>query len=156
MVKEYQSNPSVIAFDLRNEIRRTPAYVPTWGDGSNLTDWHKASTIAGNLILSLNPNLLIIVEGLDFATNLTLLGRIPVNLMVPNKLIYSGHLYSWTWPVNWTKMTYEEFQTTLYTVQTFVRDKGIPFWMGEFGTNEDSIYWYVILRRTILTGLIGR
>jgi endoglucanase len=145
-VKEFQPNPSVVGFDLRNEIRKTPSHLPTWGDGNNLTDWHRAATIAGNYIHSINPNLLIIVEGLDFATNLTLLGRIPVNLKTANKLIYSGHLYSWTWPVNWSKTSYEEFYATLHEVQTFVREKGIPFWMGEFGTNEDSVYWKYLIR----------
>lgn len=146
LVKEYASFPNVIAFDLRNEIRKTPQHIPTWGDGNNLTDWHRAATIAGNYIHSINPNLLIIVEGLDYATNLTLLGRILVNLKVPNKLVYSGHLYSWTWPVDWNSLSYEQFKVSLYEVQTFVRAKGIPFWMGEFGTNTDSVYWKYLVR----------
>lgn len=121
MLKEYISIPGVIGYDLRNEIRKTPNHTPTWGDGNTLTDWHRAATIAGNYIHSIDPKQLIIVEGLDFATNLLPFGTVPVALKVPNKLIYSGHLYSWTWPLDWSKATYSEFEAMLHRLQTFVR-----------------------------------
>lgn len=78
LTKDFINQQHIIGFDLRNEIRKTPSHVPTWGDSNVLTDWHRASTIAGNLILSSNPNLLIIIEGLNFATDLVPLGKVKV------------------------------------------------------------------------------
>jgi endoglucanase len=116
-------------------------YTPTWGTNDTLTDWHRAATIGGNTVLSNNPNLLIIVEGLNYATDLTKLTAPLVSLSVPNKLVYSGHVYSWTWGVDWNTFTYDQYKTRMNATQTFVRSKGIPFWLGEFGTNTQDKYW---------------
>ena len=40
--------------DIRNEIRYSNDVTPTWGTGSDETDWHKAATEAGNEILKIN------------------------------------------------------------------------------------------------------
>ncbi len=57
----YRDNPAVIAFDLHNE----PHGAATWGDGSMTTDWRAAAARAGDAILAVNPDVLIIVEGVE-------------------------------------------------------------------------------------------
>jgi hypothetical protein len=37
------------------------------------------------------------VGGLDYQTDLTPVLKFPIKLPVPNKLIYTGHLYHWSW-----------------------------------------------------------
>jgi hypothetical protein len=37
------------------------------------------------------------VGGLDYQTDLTPVLKFPIKLSVPNKLVYTGHLYHWSW-----------------------------------------------------------
>ena len=41
----------MVAFDLRNEIRKSPNYSPTWGDDVVETDWRRASILGSNVVL---------------------------------------------------------------------------------------------------------
>jgi len=87
----------VIGADLANEPRG-PA---TWGDGNPRTDWRLAAERAGNAILAVNPDWLIIVEGIEqyhgdyywWGGNLEGAGQFPVKLAKPDKLVYSAHDY---------------------------------------------------------------
>lgn len=96
LTQRYKNNPRVIGMDLRNQIRKSHMGSPTWGDNSK-TDWKKAAQTVGNKILSVAPHWLIIVGGLTYQLDLTGVFQHPVKLNVPNKLIYSGHFYSFSW-----------------------------------------------------------
>ncbi|MBJ8192122.1 cellulase family glycosylhydrolase, partial [Bacillus cereus] len=72
--------------------------------GNASTDWRLAAQRAGNAILSVNPNWLILVEGVDhnvqgnnsqywWGGNLTGVANYPVVLDVPNRVVYSPHDY---------------------------------------------------------------
>lgn len=97
LADHYRDNPSVIGADLHNE----PHGSASWGTGDQSTDWQKAAERTGNAILEVNPNWLIIVEGIEFYQNKNywwggnLMGvkNDPVVLNVPNKLVYSPHDY---------------------------------------------------------------
>ncbi len=118
----YRGNDTVIGFDLRNEPHTAGpgpwnlhAYLhqgATWGpyDGKSnpATDWRAAAERAGNAILAINPDVLIVVEGITLypeagspngvATSwwggiLTPALQYPVVLQVPGKLVYSVHDY---------------------------------------------------------------
>ncbi|MCL5961644.1 MAG: cellulase family glycosylhydrolase [Chloroflexi bacterium] len=70
LAARYNGNSTVIGFDLRNEPHTPPdgaAQGPgsDWGSGNIATDWHLAAQRAGNAILAVNPNLLILVEGIS-------------------------------------------------------------------------------------------
>jgi aryl-phospho-beta-D-glucosidase BglC (GH1 family) len=111
LAQRYKDNPYVMAADLRNEVRpQRGRFIPlpqnpNWGRG-NRKDWHKAATKAGNEIHSVNPNLLIVVEGINAQTRfftklkfphlLPVIKR-PVALKQPNKLVYEVHNYSFSW-----------------------------------------------------------
>ena len=69
---------------------------PTWGDGSKF-DWKKAAQRAGNRIHKIAPHWLIIIGGLNYQTDLTCIDKNPIKLNKQHKLVYSGHLYSWSW-----------------------------------------------------------
>ena len=59
------------------------------------TDFAAMYTTVGNLIHEINPNLLIICEGLNYAGDLTGVASHQVKLAEPNKVVYSMHDYSW-------------------------------------------------------------
>jgi endoglucanase len=100
--ERYANNKRVVAVDLRNEIRSTPQYDPTWGDGNVLTDWRRAAILAAKEIQSVTPDVLIMIGGLNFQLDLTGIKFAPIGpheLKVQNKLVYTGHFYGFSWPI---------------------------------------------------------
>jgi endoglucanase len=132
IVRRYASQHNVIGVDLRNEPRHTA----TWG-GSSSTDWHAAAQRGGNAVLNVNSNLLIFVEGIAFASNLSGASTLPIKLNIPNRVVYSAHDYA-----------FENSGLTGYNdwVNRIARRWGYlvtgndpqPFWLGEFGTCNTS------------------
>lgn len=96
LAQHYANNPTVIGGDLANE----PHGPADWGKG-DANDWRLAAQRAGNAILAVNPNWLIIVEGVENAKsgsdwwggNLSSAGDFPVQLNVANRVVYSPHDY---------------------------------------------------------------
>ncbi|MEH1911404.1 cellulase family glycosylhydrolase [Nostoc sp.] len=97
----YKNQANVIGADLKNE----PHGKASWGDNNINTDWRLAAERAGNAILSVNPNWLIVVEGVEknvpgqkllqhwYGGNLEGVNHYPVRLSSSNKLVYSPHEY---------------------------------------------------------------
>jgi endoglucanase len=99
LVERYKQVKYVVGIDLRNELRSTVVHdqhlSPTWGDGSNATDWHAAAERCANALLSINADLLMIVEGLQYSADLTGVATHPIQLTVPDRVVYEAHDYSW-------------------------------------------------------------
>jgi endoglucanase len=112
LTARYAHSPAVIGMDLRNEPHFAYNNGACWtGDtfpstaGCPKTDaahnWPAAAERAGNVILSINPRLLIFVEGTDeynsiftwFGGSLNGVGQFPVALRIPHKVVYSAHDY---------------------------------------------------------------
>ncbi|MEH2438176.1 MAG: cellulase family glycosylhydrolase [Nostoc sp.] len=97
----YKNQTNVIGADLKNE----PHGKASWGDNNISTDWRLAAERAGNAILGVNPNWLIVVEGVEknvpgqklpqhwYGGNLEGVKNYPVRLSLSNKLVYSPHEY---------------------------------------------------------------
>jgi len=142
MASRYAGNPAVVGIDLHNE----PHDPACWGCGDTATDWRLAAQRAGNAVLSVNPNLLIFVEGVQtfngvsgwWGGNLMGVAQYPVQLSVAGRVVYSAHDYatsvaqqSWfsdpAFPNNmpgiWDKYWGYIFKQNI-----------APVWVGEFGT----------------------
>lgn len=97
MAERYRGNSTVIGFDLDNE----PHGEASWASGNAATDWNAAAERCGNAILEVNPDALIIVEGVEkvgsdgywWGGNLTGVRNQPITLSKPDKLVYSAHEY---------------------------------------------------------------
>jgi endoglucanase len=146
LATHYKGNATVIGMDLHNE----PHDPATWGDGNMMTDWRLAAERAGNAILTVNPQLLIIVEGVQtvdtsnywWGGNLRAAGDHPVRLSVRDRLVYSPHDYpqsvhdqSWfgdsSYPSNLPRVWHDAWG--------YLADEGIaPIWIGEFGTKNQT------------------
>jgi endoglucanase len=140
IVKRYASNPLVAAVDVKNEPR--PATVggkvmnPTWGPGDE-TDFGTMYSTIGNVIHGLNPHLLIICEGLGYATDLSGVASHPVRLTQANKVVYSMHDYSWFHAQGQTQAAYAE---AIDKAGGYVLGEKIaPLWIGEFGDSVGSL-----------------
>lgn len=104
LAQHYLGNPTVVGVDLHNEPHSLPdGSGACWGCGDTPRDWRLAAERADNAILSVNPDLLIIVEGVDcvpdtdgpecgwWGGNLSGAAQYPVRLSEPDKLVYSAH-----------------------------------------------------------------
>ncbi len=144
LAQHYRGNDTVIGADLDNE----PHSPATWGDGNPSTDWRLAAEQAGNAILAVNPQWLIIVEGIDvfqgdsywWGGNLEGAAQYPVRLSEPNKLVYSPHDYGPSvYLEQWFKVSNPADLThTLPAIWEkhwgYLQKNGIaPLFMGEFG-----------------------
>lgn len=97
LAKRYAGDAAVIGADLFNEPKRTA----TWGEGKPETDWNKAAERCANAIHEVNPDWLIVVQGVSrhggestwWGGNLAGVEDFPVVLANPDKLVYSPHDY---------------------------------------------------------------
>ncbi len=97
----YKNQANVIGADLKNE----PHGIASWGTNKILTDWRLAAQRAGNAILNVNPDWLIVVQGVEnnvpgqklknywHGGNLEGVKRYPIRLSRRHKLVYSPHEY---------------------------------------------------------------
>jgi aryl-phospho-beta-D-glucosidase BglC (GH1 family) len=160
----YEDNPNVIGADLRNEVRplrkkNIPLPKnPNWGR-RNKKDWHKAATEAGNAILKENPNWLIVVEGINarvlFLSQLSFphlqtVKQRPIQLDIPNKLVYEIHNYGFSWvkanllfpkrQIRYADISTEKRFELFQKNWGFVADPGFkncaPVLLGEFGCSS--------------------
>ncbi|MFI6599359.1 glycoside hydrolase family 5 protein [Nonomuraea sp. NPDC050536] len=161
LVNRYKANKRVAGADLRNEIRRDTWDDPNWGWGDE-HDAYKAFEDAGNKILQADPDMLIIMEGINWygiplnglnygRPMLTPVRTLSHTLIESGKLVYSAHFYGYTGP-NYTgadsgaghtnDWPYEDFP--LDQLKQLVSDEALyvtqsgqhftaPVWISEFG-----------------------
>lgn len=144
MAKRYAGNPAVVAVDLDNE----PHGKASWGKGDATTDWNAAAERCGNAILDVNPDVLIVVEGVSvvgtdtywWGGNLSAAKATPIKLSHPEKLVYSAHDYgpqvhdqTWftdaTFPANLASVWDKHFDFLMSQGQGHVL-------LGEFGIGD--------------------
>jgi endoglucanase len=146
LAARYRGDPTVAGCDLHNE----PRDQASWGDGNMSTDWRLAAERAGNAILAVNPDLLIIVEGVQttggesywWGGNLRSAGGAPVRLSVAHQLVYSIHDYpqSVYWQPWFAASDYPNNLPPLWdsTWGYLVQNDVAPVWVGEFGTRDQT------------------
>lgn len=141
LARRYRGEHTVIGGDLHNE----PHGKATWGSGDRRTDWRLAAERAGNAILEVNPDWLIIVEGVEaydgvwhwWGSNLMGARAHPVRLARADKLVYSAHdygpgVYRQQWfsapdfPANLPRLWRERWGF-------LVMESIAPVFIGEFG-----------------------
>ncbi len=147
LATRYRSEPTVIGFDLHNE----PHGAACWGCGDPLRDWQAAATRGGNAVLSVNPALLMIIEGIQMESDaswtwwgggLAGVAAKPVTLTVSNRVVYSPHDYpSSVFYQPW--FTAANYPANLPSVWDkswgYIAQKGIaPVLIGEFGTKLET------------------
>ncbi len=143
LTNRYKKYTNIIGADLKNE----PHGSASWGTGNQATDWQLAAERAGNQILSINPNWLILVEGIEknvpgqkqshyfWGANLEGVRKYPVRLKVPKKLVYSPHEYggsnvSWFADPIFPANLYQRWETGFNYIAT---QRIAPILIGEFG-----------------------
>jgi endoglucanase len=154
----YQSQPAVVGAELRNELRAAQGKTPVWGGNDPALDWHAAAERGGNAVLGVNPDLLIVVQGMNYAADLAGPYTLPVKLAVDHRLVYAAHDYAW---FHNNLSTYADLKTALGDAWGYLLVQNKPYtapvWVSEFGTcHTDSTcvsaatgsgFWFVGFRQ---------
>lgn len=151
----YKNDDTLIGFDLKNEPHSTYGGAPVdaiWDTSDSENNWRKAAEDCANAILGVNPNALILIEGVEgykghgawWGGNLRGVADCPV---VPvsgtSQIVYSPHDYG---PIvsaqTWFEKDFTE-QTLLddywYDTWAYLVDKDMyPLLMGEWGGRMDG------------------
>jgi endoglucanase len=148
LARRYRNQRNVIGADLKNE----PHGRASWGTGDRDTDWRLAAERAGNAILEVNPDWLIVVEGVQNNVpgqrladhwqggNLEGVRNYPVRLSNPRKLVYSPHEYGagvfnqpWFSEPNFPNNLYSRWEIGFH----YIASQNIaPIFVGEFGGRQ--------------------
>ncbi|KAI1847379.1 hypothetical protein JX266_006604 [Neoarthrinium moseri] len=149
IMERFVDNPRVIGADLRNEVRGVWGTMP-WDR------WATAAEKAGNRLLKMKRDWLIIVGGTESGNDLTGAAQRPVKLDVDNRLVYSAHVYAWSgWGSSegrYSKRSYASFIRAMRSNWAYLVEGNVaPVWVGEFGaphhpSNGDANYWGNLLR----------
>ncbi|KFK91286.1 glycoside hydrolase [Streptomyces sp. JS01] len=167
LAERYRSNPRVVGADLRNEVRRDVWDDPNWGRG-DAHDWAAAAQRAGDRILKdANPDLLIMVEGINWAgipvdgfwrdrPHLKPVAELSHTLVRSHKLVYAAHYYGYTGPrhsgatgigetsdpryrdLSRSELFAEMHRSSAYVADTPDRHFTAPVWISEFGVAKDA------------------
>ena len=158
LAQRYKNQTNVIGADLKNE----PHGKASWGTDDLATDWRLAAERAGNAIGTINPNWLIVVEGVENNVpgqylkyhwqggNLEGVLRYPVRLSIRNKLVYSPHEYGsgvfdqpYFSDEKFPQNLIDRWQIGFHYISSQNR---APIFVGEFGgrlvNNEKETIWF--------------
>lgn len=183
LTNRYKNDDTVIAFDLKNEPHGKPfqdSLFAKWDDSTDINNWKYVAETVAKKILAINPNILIMVEGIEsypkdkvtwtskvetdyynnwWGGNLRPVADYPINLGAnQDQLVYSPHDYGPS--VFMQSWFYEGFtKTTLYNDcwrdnWAYIMDQGIaPLLIGEWGgflNGGPNQDWMTYLREYII------
>ncbi|XP_061346990.1 glycosyl hydrolase 5 family protein-like isoform X2 [Gastrolobium bilobum] len=121
---------NVVGMSLRNELR---------GPKQNLNDWYRYMQKGAEAVHAANPNVLVILSGLNFDTNLAFLGNQPVKLSFNGKLVFEVHWYSFSdgeaWKSGNPNQVCGQVRGNMMTKSWFLLDQGWPLFVSEFGVD---------------------
>ncbi|KNA25695.1 hypothetical protein SOVF_003180 [Spinacia oleracea] len=128
MATLFKDNPFVVGMSLRNELR---------GPMQNTKDWYRYMQQGAEQVHKANPNVLVIISGLSFDTNLSFLKKQPLFLTFTRKLVFEVHHYSFTggpkWRVGNANQVCADMTNNLMQNAGFLMDQGFPLFVGEWG-----------------------
>jgi endoglucanase len=161
----------VIGADLHNEPHNDGGSTGScWGCGDTDRDWRLAAERAGNAVLAVNPDWLILVEGVDcvngdcgwWGGNLSGAAKYPVRLSDPSKLVYSAHEYA-TSVFHQKWFDDASFPNNLPAIWDgwwgyLIKEQTAPVLVGEFGStlaDPKDATWMRSLLTYLGTGTTG-
>lgn len=160
LANRYRTNPRVVGADLRNEVRRDVWDDPNWTTGDD-HDLFKAHAQAGRAIQRANPELLLVLEGINWygipldgfdhgRPQLKPVVNLSHTFTRTDKVVYSAHFYGYTGPRHsgatgtgethdWRYREYspadlaQVVRNEAFVVHTADQHYTAPVWISEFG-----------------------
>jgi hypothetical protein len=136
VAKKTTSRPYIVGTSLRNELR---------GSRATQTDWyHYMLRGIQEAVARINPQLLIVVSGLNYDLDLSFIRNSPIQELVSqslrNKIVYEAHWYSWSNYGHSTECS--KMQNGVQQAWGYLLEKNqrftAPVWLTEFGTDVDQ------------------
>ncbi|XP_004504189.1 glycosyl hydrolase 5 family protein-like [Cicer arietinum] len=128
MATLFNGVPTVVAMSLRNELR---------GPKQDVNNWYRYMVQGAEAVHAANPNVLVILSGLNFDTDLSFIRNRAVSLTFNEKLVYEAHHYGFTDGRDWVSKNPNEVcgKVTRYMkkLSGYLVDQGWPLIMSEFG-----------------------
>nr|POE93026.1 endoglucanase e1 [Quercus suber] len=135
IMKPHIDNGWVMGADLRNEPRGIWGTM-TW---KMLADSHERASEA---LLDMNTNWLMFIEGVSSSNDCSGARHRPIQLSVPNRVVYQSHVYAWSgWGAlsPYHKRPYPSFAHDMDHNWGFLLENNTaPVWVGEFGIGHDG------------------
>ncbi|CAN0929322.1 Glycosyl hydrolase 5 family protein [Linum grandiflorum] len=129
MAAMFRGSTSVVGMSLRNELR---------GPRQNTNDWYKYMQKGAEAVHSANPDVLVVLSGLSFDTDLSFLSRKMVSLSFRKKLVFEMHWYGFSDGQAWAngnvndvcgRVGREKVRNGIFLVEKL----GYPLFVSEFG-----------------------
>ncbi|KAJ3675307.1 hypothetical protein LUZ60_004349 [Juncus effusus] len=132
----FNNTPNVVGMSLRNELR---------GPKQNFTLWYRYMQEGAEAVHSTNPNLLVILSGLDYDKDLTFLSLKQVNLSFSSKLVFEQHWYGFSDGGDWenqnpNKVCNSVLQYNILPKGGFLLKQGYPLFFSEFGFDQSGTH----------------
>ncbi|KAL4019131.1 hypothetical protein IC575_022770 [Cucumis melo] len=136
VARNFTGHSQVIGMSLRNELR---------GPYTNMDNWYKYVSNGSHLIHTKNPNLLVIISGVTFDTDLSFLKEKPLGYNLHNKVVLEAHLYPFSGSEKLPESKFVKKPLNVVCNQVkekFEREAGFvvnmenepyPLWLSEFG-----------------------
>ncbi|CAL0327975.1 unnamed protein product [Lupinus luteus] len=152
MADMFKGVSNVVGMSMRNELR---------GPKQNVPDWYRYMPKGAEAVHAANPNVLVILSGLNFDTDLSFIQNQPVTLSFKGKLVFEVHWYSFTDGNTWASMNPNQAcaQITGNVMRKagFLLDQGWPLFLSEFGIDLRGInvdeHRYLNCFMTLASGL---
>ncbi|KAG0461144.1 hypothetical protein HPP92_021441 [Vanilla planifolia] len=130
MAETFNSSRNVVGMSLRNELR---------GPKQNLVDWYRYMQMGAEAVHLVNPNVLVILSGLDYDKVLTFLSVKQVELTFEGKLVFELHWYGFSDGGDWKNGNINAVCANISRLMMvkggFLLKQGFPLFLSEFGVD---------------------
>ncbi|KAJ8465767.1 hypothetical protein OPV22_028319 [Ensete ventricosum] len=134
MATMFNSSASVVGMSLRNELR---------GPKQNVSLWYRYMQRGAEIVHSANPDILVILSGLDYDKDLSFLSEKQVNLSFTKKLVFEYHWYGFSDGGDWGSQNPNEVCAMVIGNITrkggFLLEQGWPLFLSEFGIDQRGV-----------------
>ncbi|KAF6162132.1 hypothetical protein GIB67_008261 [Kingdonia uniflora] len=138
VANRFNGKPQVVGMSMRNELR---------GPNQNELRWYHYVRRGGRRIHEANPDVLVIVSGLNYDSDLSFLGKNPLGLNLNNKIVYEVHWYSFS---EGKRRDWEDQPQTKYCADATKRfnnragfvlkgENPVPLFVSEFGVDQRGV-----------------
>ncbi|VVA91180.1 unnamed protein product [Arabis nemorensis] len=131
MAATFDGVSNVVGMSLRNELR---------GPKQNVNDWFKYMQQGAEAVHSANKNVLVILSGLSFDSDLSFVRSRQVNLSFTGKLVFELHWYAFSDGNSWASNNPNDLcgrvLNRIGNGGGFLLNKGFPLFLSEFGIDE--------------------
>ncbi|KAL3501106.1 hypothetical protein ACH5RR_035555 [Cinchona calisaya] len=121
---------NVVGMSLRNELR---------GPKQNINDWYRCMQKGAETVHAANPDILVILSGLNYDKDFSFLQQKPLSLTFTGKLVYEVHWYGFSdgqaWATSNPNQVCGQVVNNIMRKAGFVLDQGYPLFVSEFGVD---------------------